>query len=97
MGHMHKLTLQPVYNGVATQKAFCGLWRRNGNCLKIPRQDPNLANLLAGSEEKILIVAIKPGERAHNVARIGAHAKLVHPANIDRNSHIVILTMDRDK
>lgn len=95
MGHMHKLTLQPVYNSVAAQETFCGLWWRDGNCLKISRQDPNLADLLAGAKQKIFIVAIESGQSAHNIACVGAHAELVHSADVDRNSHTKILITGR--
>ena len=91
MRNVDNVASQPAHHCVALQKSLRCLWRRHWNGLKISWQNANFADFLLRAKQEILIVAIEPGQRADNIARVCAHAEFGYPANVDRNSHIRIL------
>ena len=48
-------------------------------------------NFLLRAQQQILVFVIETGQRAHDIARVRAHAELIHPANVDGNLHRKIL------
>src|SRR5438093_13464384 len=91
MRHMDQVTIQPGDNRAALQMSAHGVSGQNVDSFKIFRKLAYFTDLLGWPQQKIFVFAIKPRQRANNVARVSAHAELIHPANVDGNLHIVIL------
>src|SRR5580704_4441212 len=69
---------------IAAQRSFRrGQWNR----LKIERQSADLFNFAWRPDKKILILAIQPSQRAHDISEIGTDAELGHPPDVDRDLH----------
>jgi hypothetical protein len=88
---MDNVTVQPAYHRMALQESLRRLGRRYWYGLKISWQNANFADFLLWAEKEIFILAVEPGQRAHNIARVCADAEFGDPANVDRNSHTRIL------
>ncbi len=87
MRYMDQLASEARQNRVALKKAFRALWRRHLHAGEILRQAPDFTGFLRRPHQEVLVVMIETGERANDVARIGAHAELRDPANVDGNLH----------
>ena len=73
---------RPLNRGVTVKQ-------RNG--MEIGRQGADLCHLLRQAHKKVLVMAIQPAEGAYHIARIGAHPKFGHPADVDGDFHGKIL------
>jgi hypothetical protein len=59
--------------------------------LKVLRQRSDFGYFLRRSQEPVFVVMIKPCERANNIASVSSDAKVGHAADIDGDSHEIIL------
>lgn len=89
--NVDQATAVAAHRSMALHVSGNGVWRRNRDRLKILRQRADLMHLLLRAEQQIFVLVILTGQRAHNVARVRAHAELIHPADVDGNLHREIL------
>src|SRR5581483_7855396 len=54
---------------------------------KIGLQRPHIVDAARSSKEDVLILLVKPSQRAHHVADVCAHAEVADTANVDRDLH----------
>ena len=92
MRDVDQITIQARHDGSALQMPAHGIGGKDMDCFEIFREFPYLGYLLCRPQEKICVFAIKPRQRANDVARVSAYAELIHPANINGNLHICDFT-----
>jgi hypothetical protein len=90
MRYVHQVAAQAADHFLALNVSAEGVGSKHLDELKVLRQLADFADLFRRAQQKILVVAIEPGQCADNVAGIRTDAELVHPANVDGNLHAVI-------
>ena len=91
MRNVHQLASIATHRGVTLHISSGGVGWWNSNRPEIFRQRADLVHFLFGAEQEIFVLMVETGQSAHNIARVRAHAELVHPADINGNLHRKIL------
>jgi hypothetical protein len=91
VGNVHHVAMQPFDDGAKFKVAFgCAVRLQQRHTLEIRRQRSDLRYCLRRTDQEILVGAIEPAQRTHDIPGVGANPKFCDPPDINRDLHEMI-------